>query len=270
VNIGNAQAGGVSAPVGDERAPAFELVGLHKVFGDYAAVDHVNLTVAPGSLYGLVGPNGAGKTTALSMAVGLQRPDDGYARIFGVDIWREPAKAKALLGVLPDGLAMPEQLTGRELLNYLGQVRGLDSTSAAERAGELLAVMELDGDVERTLIIDYSTGMRKKIGLATALLHGPKLLVLDEPFEAVDPVSAATLKRILRRFVRGGGSVLLSSHVMALVEEMCDTVAVMAKGKVLAEGPLEQVRGQGTLEETFVKLVGARVGGGEGLSWLGS
>ena len=134
----------------------------------------------------------------------------------------------------------------------------------AERADELLAVLELDGDAERTLIIDYSTGMRKKIGLATALLHAPRLLVLDEPFEAVDPVSAATLKAILRGFVAGGGSVLLSSHVMALVEQLCDTVAVMAKGSVVAEGPLDEVRGDRTLEESFVALVGADVAAGDG------
>jgi ABC-2 type transport system ATP-binding protein len=131
-------------------------------------------------------------------------------------------------------------------------------------------VLELTGESERTLIIDYSSGMRKKIGLATALLHGPRLLVLDEPFEAVHPVSAATVKRILTRFVAGGGSVLLSSHVMALVEQLCDTVAVMARGEVVAEGPLDEVRGSRTLEETFVELVGVDVGGGEGLSWLAS
>jgi len=202
------------------------------------------------------------------MAVGLLRPDEGGSQVFGVDVWRDPLRAKALMGVLPDGLAMPEQLTGRELLTYLGSLRGLDRDTVSERAGELLAVLELDGDVERTLIIDYSSGMRKKIGLATALLHGPKLLVLDEPFEAVDPVSAATLKQILNRFVAGGGSVLLSSHVMPLVEQLCDTVAVMAKGRVIAEGALDEVRGTNTLEETFVELVGADVGGGHGLSWL--
>ena len=131
-------------------------------------------------------------------------------------------------------------------------------------------MLELTGDTERTLIIDYSAGMRKKIGLATALLHAPRLLVLDEPFEAVDPVSAATIKRILTRFVATGGAVLLSSHVMALVEQLCDTVAVMAKGRVVADGPLDAVRGGRTLEEAFVDLVGAEVGGGDALSWLAS
>ncbi|MER7402921.1 ABC transporter ATP-binding protein [Streptomyces sp. NPDC000070] len=250
--------------------PAFRLEGLHKVFGDYTAADHVDLTVRPGSFYGLVGPNGAGKTTTLSMAVGLLRPDAGTAKVHGVDVWQEPLKARRLLGVLPDGLAMPERLTGRELLTYLGQLHGLDADEVDQRADELLAVMELDGSAERTLVVDYSTGMRKKVGLATALLHAPRMLVLDEPFEAVDPVSAATIKQILRRFVDRGGSVLISSHVMALVEELCDTVGVMARGRVVAEGPLDDVRGGRTLEETFVDLVGVTIGGGEGLSWLAS
>lgn len=250
--------------------PAFRLAGLHKVFGDYTAADHVDLTVRPGSFYGLVGPNGAGKTTTLSMAVGLLRPDAGTAEVHGVDVWQEPLEARRLLGVLPDGLAMPERLTGRELLTYLGQLHGIDADEVDRRADELLAVMELDGSAERTLVVDYSTGMRKKVGLATALLHAPRMLVLDEPFEAVDPVSAATIKQILRRFVDRGGSVLISSHVMALVEELCDTVGVMARGRVVAEGPLDEVCGGRTLEETFVDLVGVTVGGGEGLSWLAS
>jgi ABC-2 type transport system ATP-binding protein len=257
-------------PAGDGHVPAFDVVGLRKVFGEHAAVKRADLTVMPGSFYGLVGPNGAGKTTTLSMAVGLLRPDAGRSLVFGTDVWQEPLHAKTLMGVLPDGLAMPEQLTGRELLGYLGRLRGLDHATTGERADELLSVLELTGESERTLIIDYSSGMRKKIGLATALLHGPRLLVLDEPFEAVHPVSAATVKRILTRFVAGGGSVLLSSHVMALVEQLCDTVAVMARGEVVAEGPLDEVRGSRTLEETFVELVGVDVGGGEGLSWLAS
>ncbi|MFC5825512.1 ABC transporter ATP-binding protein [Nonomuraea insulae] len=246
---------------------ALEIKGLAKTFGENVAVDHVDLTVPRGSFYGLVGQNGAGKTTTLSMAVGLLRPDAGTARIFGADVWSDPAKAKQLVGVLPDGLAMPERLTGREVLTYLGLLRGLSKEVVAERAEELLSVLELDG-AEKTLVIEYSTGMRKKIGLATALLHAPKLLVLDEPFEAVDPVSAATIKMILRGFVAGGGSIVLSSHVMALVEQLCDHVGVIDKGRVAAAGPLDEVRGQATLEDTFVELVGAGSTAARGLSWL--
>ncbi len=253
-------------------APALQLAGLYKRFGENIAVDHIDLSVPGGSFFGLVGPNGAGKTTALSMAVGLLRPDGGESRIFGVDVWRDPLRAKALIGVLPDGLALPERLTGREVLTYLGLLRGLDAETVARRAEDLLAVLGLD-DAERTLVSDYLTGMRKKIGLATALLHAPKLLVLDEPFEAVDPVSAATVKAILQRFVAGGGSVVLSSHVMALVEQLCDHVAVIAGGRVVASGPLAQVRGSASLEDAFMDLVGVEASirdGQGGLSWLAS
>lgn len=250
-------------------APALELSGLYKRFGGPWVVDGVSLAVPPGSFFGLVGPNGAGKTTTLSMAVGLLRPDAGQARIFGADVWADPVRAKTIVGVLPDGLALPERLTGRELLTYTGLLRGLPPATVAERAQELLAVLELI-EAENTLVVDYSAGMRKKIGLATALLLGPKLLVLDEPFEAVDPVSASTIRTILRRFVTAGGSVVLSSHVMALVENLCDHLAVIDKGRVVAAGSVAEVRGEGSLEEAFVRLVGGRIGGDEGLSWLAS
>jgi ABC-2 type transport system ATP-binding protein len=258
-----------AGPDAEGGAAALRLSGLHKEFGATVAVDHVDLVVPRGSFFGLVGPNGAGKTTSLSMAVGLLRPGSGSSRVFGVDVWSDAVGAKALMGVLPDGLSMPERLTGRELLTYTGQLRGIDAGVLAGRVQELLDVMEL-GAAERTLVVDYSTGMRKKIGLATALLHGPRLLVLDEPFEAVDPVSAAALKAILHDFVAGGGSVVLSSHVMPLVEQLCDTVAVMARGRVVAAGPLDEVRGGTTLEQAFVRLVGGDGHTRRGLSWLAS
>ncbi|MFC6019958.1 ABC transporter ATP-binding protein [Plantactinospora solaniradicis] len=247
--------------------PALEINGLTKRFGEKLAVDAIDLRVPRGSFYGLVGQNGAGKTTTLSMAVGLLRPDDGTARIFGADVWSAPDEAKALVGVLPDGLAMPERLTGREVLTFLGLLRGMARDEVLRRADELLDVLELSG-AGGTLVIEYSTGMRKKIGLATALLHAPRLLVLDEPFEAVDPVSAATIKTILRGFVRGGGSIVLSSHVMALVEQLCDHVAVVDAGRVAAAGTLDEVRGSRSLEDTFVALVGDETGGVKELSWL--
>jgi ABC-2 type transport system ATP-binding protein len=250
-------------------ATALQISGLCKQFGDTVAVDDLNLSVPHGSLFGLVGPNGAGKTTSLSMSVGLLRPDAGSVRIFGIDVWEDPIHAKELVGVLPDGLSLPERLTGRELLTYIGQLRRLDRATVAARADELLGVLELT-ETERTLVIDYSAGMRKKIGLATALMHAPKLLVLDEPFEAVDPVSASTIRTILARFVAAGGAVVLSSHVMELVEKLCDHVAVITRGRVVASGPVAEVRGGGSLEEAFVHLVGGRTGGAESLSWLAS
>jgi ABC-2 type transport system ATP-binding protein len=258
----------VSGMDGNDTA-ALEFDRLFKRFGDHVAVDHIDLIVPAGSFFGLVGPNGAGKTTSLSMAVGLLRPGGGTVRIFGRDVWADPVAAKALIGVLPDGLALPDRLTGREILRYLGLLRGLPRDVVEQRAGELLTVLELDG-ADATPVADYSTGMRKKITLATALLHSPRLLLLDEPFEAVDPVSAATIRTILQRFVAAGGSVIFSSHVMALVERLCDHVAVLAAGKVVASGSLDEVRGVQSLEEAFVDIVGARTDGAEGLSWLAS
>ncbi|MEV4537959.1 ABC transporter ATP-binding protein [Asanoa sp. NPDC049518] len=248
---------------------ALRLAGLTKHFGEKVAVDAIDLTVPAGSFFGLVGPNGAGKTTALSMAVGLLRPDAGTAQIFGTDVWRQPTRAKRLVGVLPDGLAMTERLTGREMLTYLGHLHGLPADTVASRVDELLTVLDL-AQAERTLILGYSAGMRKKIALASALLGGPRLLVLDEPFEAVDPVSALTIRSILRRFVAGGGSVVLSSHVMPLVEQLCDTVAVMHEGRVVAAGPIDEVRGGRSLDEAFIDLVGADVAEEKELSWLAS
>ena len=253
----------------NQPTPALEFSGLFKQFGDTVAVDRIDLVVPPGSFFGMVGPNGAGKTTSLSMATGLLRPDAGTARIFGRDVWSDPVAAKSLIGVLPDGMALPDRLTGREVLRYLGLLRGMPREVVEERADELLRVLELDS-AEGTVVVDYSTGMRKKITLATALLHGPRLLILDEPFEAVDPVSAATIRTILQRFVASGGSVVFSSHVMALVEQLCDHVAVIAKGRVEACGALDEVRGGQSLEDAFVHIVGARTGGSEGLSWLAS
>ena len=255
----------------DTKTIAFDLDGLTKDFSGRLAADGVALQVPQGALTGLVGPNGAGKTTSLAMAVGLLRPDSGTAHVHGVDVWADPTRAKAMLGVLPDGLALPERLTGGELLTYWGLLRGMDAAVVRERASELLAILELDDAEKRgVLVIEYSTGMRKKIGLATALLHAPRVLVLDEPFEAVDPVSARVLRRMLRRFVTAGGSVVISSHVMALVEELCDRVAIIADGRVLADGTLDEVRGGSRLEDVFVGLVGERAVDEEELRWLGT
>ncbi|WP_427110611.1 ABC transporter ATP-binding protein [Lysinibacillus xylanilyticus] len=246
---------------------ALQLIGLSKQFEDHTAVNSVNLSVPCGSFFGLVGPNGAGKTTLLSMAIGLLRPDHGASKIFGVNVWSNPLQAKTLVGVLPDGMSLPERLTGRELLTYMGLLRGLDTKTVAQRTEDLLDILDFSDD-ERTLVINYSTGMRKKIGLATALLHSPKLLVLDEPFEAVDPISASTIRTLLQSFVTTGGSVILSSHVMPLVEQLCDHVAVIAKGSVAATGPLDLVCNGKSLEESFISLVGHRPEEGKKLSWL--
>lgn len=249
---------------------ALEMRALRRDFGDKTAVDDVDLRVPMGSFFGLVGPNGAGKTTALSMAVGLLRPSSGQAFVQGVDVWADPVEAKRRLGVLPDGLALPERLTGGELLTYWGRFRSMPRDVVAARTAELLRILELDeAESLGTLVGEYSTGMRKKIGLATALLHTPKVLVLDEPYEAVDPVSARVLTRILRRFTETGGAVIISSHVMALVEQLCDRVAIVARGQVVAQGTLDEVRAGASLEDRFVELVGAPEVDDEELAWIG-
>ncbi|WP_372449511.1 ABC transporter ATP-binding protein [Cellulomonas fulva] len=246
--------------------PALELHGLWRRFGQKVAVAGIDLTVPAGSFYGLVGPNGAGKTTTLSMATGLLQPDAGTVRVLGHDLWADPVAGKALLGVLPDGVKLFDRLTGEQLITYAGLLRGLDRETTAQRARDLLVAMDLVADAG-TLVVDYSAGMTKKVALACALVHAPRLLVLDEPFEAVDPVSAANIRDILAGYVGSGGTVIVSSHVMDLVQRMCDHVAVVAGGHVLAAGTVDEVRAGASLEDRFVDLVGGRVGG-EGLAWL--
>ncbi len=251
----------------DGAQPALALRGLVKRFATKVAVAGLDLDVPAGSFFGLLGPNGAGKTTTLSMTVGLLRPDAGAAWVLGHDVWHDPVAAKRLLGVLPDGVRLFDRLTGAELLAYTGLLRGMAPAVIDQRARELLDVLEL-ADAERTLVVDYSAGMRKKIGLACALLHAPKLLVLDEPFEAVDPVSGALIRDILRRYVVGGGTVIFSSHVMEVVERICSHVAILAGGVIKATGTLAEVRGDRPLEEVFVEVVGGRTATGQELSWL--
>ncbi|MFG3554198.1 ABC transporter ATP-binding protein [Micromonospora sp. NPDC047557] len=247
--------------------PALALRGLAKRFDGTIAVAGVDLDVPAGSFYGLLGPNGAGKTTTLSMAVGLLRPDAGSAWVLGQDVWRDPVTAKRLLGVMPDGVRLFDRLTGAELLAYHGLLRGMDPAVVDQRAAELLDVLAL-GDAGRTLVVDYSAGMKKKIGLACALLHGPRVLVLDEPFEAVDPVSAALIRDILTRYAAGGGTVIFSSHVMEVVERLCSHVAILAQGAIRRVGTIADVRGGRSLEQVFVEVVGGRTATGDELSWL--
>ena len=245
---------------------ALSIRGLAKRFGSKIAVDGISLEVPAGSFFGIVGPNGAGKTTTLSMATGLLRPDFGTAVVHGVDVWARPLEAKKLMGILPDGIRLFDRLTGEQLVTYAGLLRGMDKAVVSARVGELLTALDLGGDAG-TLVVDYSAGMTKKIALASALIHAPKVLVLDEPFESVDPVSAANIRDILERYVATGGTVIVSSHVMDLVQRMCDHVAVVAAGRLLAAGTVADVRGGVSLEERFVQLVGGKVQTG-GLEWL--
>ncbi|WP_225803717.1 ABC transporter ATP-binding protein [Streptomyces sp. NK15101] len=265
--------GSGTAP-GEGAVPAVRVEGLWKRFGQQIAVNGIDLVLPAGRFIGLVGPNGAGKTTTLSMITGLLRPDQGRILVAGHDVWADPesvAQVKARIGVLPEGLRLFERLSGRELLAYSGRLRGLPGVEVDKRAAQLLDVLDLTGS-QNKLVVDYSTGMRKKIGLAAALLHNPEVLFLDEPFEGVDPVSAQTIRGVLERYTSSGATVVFSSHVMELVESLCDWVAVMAAGRIRAQGPLAEVRGSApSLQAAFLELVGAngREAAGDSLDWLG-
>ena len=239
---------------------------LSKSFGQSRAVDSVDLEVRKGSIFGFVGPNGAGKTTTLSMITGLLRPEAGTVVVAGSDVWRDPTAAKRSIGVLPDRMRLFDRLTGAQMLYYCGVLHGLDRETARSRTDDLAVALGLDGSLDRP-VRDYSIGMVKKVSLAAALIHSPAVLVLDEPFESVDPVSTAQAVDLLKRFAAAGGTVVLSSHNMNLVERVCDAVAVIVGGRILASGTLDEVRGAQSLEERFVELAGGRVAV-EGLEWL--
>jgi ABC-2 type transport system ATP-binding protein len=245
---------------------ALTLRAVTKAFGDTRAVDGIDLTVPAGTFYGLVGPNGAGKTTTLSLIAGLLRPDKGTIEVAGVDARSNPTGAKRLMGVLPDRLRTFDRLTGRQLLYYYGVLRGLPSATVESRIADLARAFDLTDALGRT-VSDYSAGMLKKVMLAGALIHSPRLLVLDEPFEAVDPVSSAVILDILSAYVAHGGTVILSSHGMQFVERVCSRVAVIVAGQVLAEGTVDEVRGELTLEQRFIELAGG-LSDVEGLEWL--
>ncbi|GAA1946977.1 ABC transporter ATP-binding protein [Brevibacterium antiquum] len=234
---------------------AVELLGLTRRFGGTTAVDAIDLSVEVGVFCGIVGPNGAGKSTILSMIAGLLAPTSGTVSVAGYDTLCEREQALGALGIMMEGLSLPERLTAAELLEYTAGLRGMDARWQ-ERSADLLAILELDR-APNTLIVDYSTGMRKKIGLAVALLHRPRVLVLDEPFEAIDPVSAHSIEELLQQYVTGGGTVLLSSHNMDVIERTCTRVALLARGRILADGTVPEVAAGRTLNEAFVDFVGA-------------
>jgi ABC-2 type transport system ATP-binding protein len=203
------------------------------------------------------------------MMTGLLRPDGGGVLVNGLDVWADPPAAKAVIGVVPAEARLFERLSGQELLEYARRLRSLPVGEVRSRAAQLLDVLDLTADAKR-LVADYSTGMRKKATLGCALTHNPAVLFLDEPLEGVDPVSADVIRRLLTRFVGSGSTVLFSSHVMELVEQVCDHVSIIDKGRIVATGTTQQVRGGKTLQQAFIDLVGPRASGEEGLSWLGS
>jgi ABC-2 type transport system ATP-binding protein len=272
---------------------AISTESLTRRFGDLVAVQDVNLQVTPGQFFGFLGPNGAGKSTTIKMLTGLLAPTSGRIQIMGLNLVANPVEVKRNIGVVPEGMALFGRLTGAEYLNFAGRMYGLDRQTAAQRATELLEFMQL-ADQPKTLITDYSHGMQKKLAMAAAVIHGPKILFLDEPFEGVDAIASGTLKVMLQRMIARGATIFLTSHVLEIVERLCSHVAIIHRGRLVAQGSLEDLRAgveaqaaaslhdgvapdaaapppgeRLTLEEIFLRIVGGTRAADRELSWLG-
>ncbi|MGA8405999.1 MAG: ABC transporter ATP-binding protein [Candidatus Acidiferrales bacterium] len=274
--------------------PAIATEHLTRRFGELVAVQDVNLRVAPGQFFGFLGPNGAGKSTTIKMLTGLLAASSGRMEILGVDLAQNSVEVKRQIGVVPEGMALFGRLTGSEYLNFVGRMYGLERVTAAKRTAELLDFMQLV-DQPKTLVTDYSHGMQKKLALAAAVIHGPKILFLDEPFEGVDAIASNTLKAMLQSMIARGATIFLTSHVLEIVERLCSHVAIIHRGQLVAQGSLEELRAgvqaqaaaaalgasgaagaavaspgeKLTLEEIFLRIVGGTRRAEQELSWLG-
>ena len=267
--------------------PAVTTTGLTRRFGDFTAVQDVNLTVAPGQFFGFLGPNGAGKSTTIKMLTGLLAPTSGSIQILGLDALANPIEVKRQIGVVPEGLALFGRLTAAEYLHFVGRMYGLDAATTATRTTELLEFMSLANETKK-LITDFSHGMQKKLALAAAVIHGPKVLFLDEPFEGVDAIASGTLKAMLQGMIARGATIFLTSHVLEIVERLCTHIAIIDRGHLIANGSLEELRAGVearnpasadsatsqtlTLEQIFLSIVGNEPGvqqPEQELSWLG-
>ena len=243
-------------------APAIETTGLTRTFDSFVALDALSLTVGRGAFYGFLGPNGSGKTTTIKILAGLLRPTGGAARVAGFDVVAEPLEVKRRIGLLSEDVTLYERLTGRELLEFSGRIHGVPPADIKTRTEELLFLLDLQERADE-MVVDYSQGMKKKATLAAALLHDPEVLLLDEPFNGVDPVSARVIKSILQKLAKTQTTVFLSSHILEVVEKLCTEVAVIHHGKLVGAGPLDDLRrrasldGNTSLEEVFLKLVDA-------------
>jgi ABC-2 type transport system ATP-binding protein len=237
------------------------------VYGNKAAVDGLTFTVPRGCFFGFLGPNGAGKTTTIKMLMGLAVPTSGLIELLGLPMPARALDIKQLIGLVPDESLLFDHLTGGEFIEFVGRIYGLDRGVARERALELMELFELSGS-QRKLIAEYSKGMRKRVAMAAALIHRPQLYLMDEPFEGVDAVGARLMKDILLEQVRHGATIFLTSHVLEVVERLCDRVAIINEGKLVQEGSMAELRGAfATLEDAFVRAVG--VGRAtETLDWL--
>jgi len=246
--------------------------GLTKRFGALTAVDGISLEVAEGEFFGFLGPNGAGKSTTIKMLCGLLRPTAGEIRVAGFDLARQPLEVKRRIGVLSEEPALYERLTAREYLMFAGQMYGLTLAEARRRAHDLLDLMELS-ETDKKLIVDYSMGMKKKTALAAALIHRPRVLFLDEPFNGIDAVSVRAIRNVLQTLRERGTTIFFSSHVLEVVERLCTRVAIIHRGRIVGEGTLAELRekakagGDSTLEDIFLRLVEAR-DSEDNLSWL--
>jgi len=273
--------------------PAIDTTALTRRFGDFTAVQEVDLRVDAGQFFGFLGPNGAGKSTTIKMLTGLLAPTSGSIRILGRDLTANSAEIKRQIGVVPEGMALFGRLTAEEYLRFVGRMYGLDRATTLQRTQELLEFMQL-ADENKKLIADFSHGMQKKLALAAAVIHGPRVLFLDEPFEGVDAVAAGTLKSMLQRMIARGATVFLTSHVLEIVERLCTHVAIIHRGQLVAQGSLEELRagagrartqhsaevtqkaaGHRSLEEIFLEVVGTDRAGNpavtapeQELSWL--
>ncbi len=246
--------------------PALELIHLTKRFQDTVAVDDLSLHLEPGAFLGLLGRNGAGKSTTLKMVTGLLQPTSGSVRVLGRDLASEPLAVKRLLGAMPEDMALLDMLTGPQYLRFVGRMHGLEDVVVDARRAELFDTLDL-APAPRTLIADYSFGMKKKVSLCAALLHGPRMVFLDEPFEGIDPVTSRTIKDILHGLQQRGVTLVLTSHILEVVERLCPLIAILDEGRLKGFGPLEELRrGDESLEQLFVDLVGGAQKGA--LSWL--
>jgi ABC-2 type transport system ATP-binding protein len=251
----------------DGLAPAIEIRDLRKLYGSKAAVDGLSLSVPRGSFFGFLGPNGAGKSTTIRMLTGLIPPTSGSIALLSMPMPDREIEIKKRIGLVPDESLLFDRLTGAEFLEFVGRMYGLARPVAQERAGELLGLFEL-ADQRRKLIAEYSKGMRKRVAMAASLIHRPELFLMDEPFEGVDAVGARLMKDILLDQVRQGATIFLTSHVLEVVERLCDRVAIINEGKIVREGAMQELRSASeTLEDVFVRVVGAERAF-ERLDWL--
>ena len=255
---------------------AIHVRNLTKQFGNLVAVDAITLEVKRGTLFGFVGPNGAGKTTTVNMLTGLLKPTSGTIKILGLDLEKSPVEIKQSMGVMPEGLALYEQLTGEEYLHFVGRMYGLEKEDIHSRSEELFQFMDLQ-DFRKTYIYEYSMGMKKKLSLASIFIHDPEVLFLDEPFEGIDPASSKLIRDALEQMREKGATIFLTSHILPIVEKVCTEICIINKGKIIFTSPTEQIRERmkdeisqkryDDLEDVFLTLIGTEQDGKE-LSWL--